>query len=117
MISSLAHSDADCKQVMHAHDMGLRCLTHFYSCMTTVQRKHAYRYAGAIEAGYLLDEMYVEAIADGSHLPAELLQLIYKVKGPRRVCLVTDSMCAAGMPTANILWAAFPASKRTAWPS
>ena len=98
VISSLAHSDADCKQVMHAHDMGLRCLTHFYSCMTTVQRKHAYRYAGAIEAGYLLDEMYVEAIADGSHLPAELLQLIYKVKGPRRVCLVTDSMCAAGMP-------------------
>ena len=40
----------------------------------------------------------MEAIADGSHLPAELLQLIYKVKGPRRVCLVTDSMCAAGMP-------------------
>ena len=98
VVTSLAHSDADCRQVMHAHDLGLRCLTHFYSCMTTVQRKHAYRHAGAIEAGYLLDEMYVEAIADGSHLPAELLQLIYKVKGPRRVCLVTDSMCAAGMP-------------------
>ena len=26
------------------------------------------------------------------------MKLIYKVKGPRRVCLVTDSMCAAGMP-------------------
>ena len=117
MISSLAHSDADCKQVMHAHDMGLRCLTHFYSCMTTVQRKHAYRYAGAIEAGYLLDEMYVEAIADGSHLPAELLQLIYKVKGPRRVCPVTDSMCAAGMPDGEYSLGGVPASKRTAWPS
>lgn len=98
IVSSLAHSDADCRQVMHAHDLGLRCLTHFYSCMTTVRRKNAYRYAGAIEAGYLLDEMYVEVIADGSHLPAELLALIYKVKGPRRICLVTDAMCAAGMP-------------------
>lgn len=96
--TSVAHSDADCRQVMHAHDLGVNCLTHFYSCMTTVQRKNAYRHAGAIEAGYLLDEMYVEAIADGSHLPAELLQLIYKIKGPRRTCLITDSMQAAGMP-------------------
>ncbi|WP_367924750.1 N-acetylglucosamine-6-phosphate deacetylase [uncultured Ruthenibacterium sp.] len=98
IVTSIAHSDADCRQVMHAHDLGLRCMTHFYSCMTSVQRKHAYRCAGAVEAGYLLDEMFVEVIADGSHLPAELLQLIYKVKGARRICLITDSMCAAGMP-------------------
>lgn len=98
VITSLAHSDADYAQVSHAHDLGLRCLTHFYSCMTTVRRRHAYRYAGAIEAGYLLDELYVEAIADGSHLPAELLQLIYKIKRPHRICLVTDSISAAGMP-------------------
>lgn len=98
IITSLAHSDADFAQVRHAHDLGLSCLTHFYSCMTTVRRKNAYRYAGAIEAGYLLDELYVEAIADGSHLPAELLQLIYKCKRPHRICLVTDSILAAGMP-------------------
>lgn len=98
IITSLAHSDADFAQVVHAHDMGLSCLTHFYSCMTTVRRKNAYRFAGAIEAGYLLDQLYVEAIADGSHLPAELLRLIYKIKGAQHICLVTDSMSAAGMP-------------------
>jgi len=98
VVTSLAHSDADYHQVAHAHDLGLSCLTHFYSCMTTVRRKNAYRFAGAIEAGYLMDEMYVEAIADGSHLPAELLQLIYKVKKPHRICLVTDSISAAGLP-------------------
>ena len=54
--------------------------------------------AGAIEAGYLLDDMYVEIIADGCHLPPELLKLIYKVKGSDRICLITDSMRAAGMP-------------------
>lgn len=98
IITSLAHSDADYAQVAHAHALGLSCLTHFYSCMTTVRRKNAYRYAGAIEAGYLMDELYVEAIADGSHLPAELLRLIYKVKKPHRICLVTDSIAAAGLP-------------------
>ena len=98
VVTSLAHSDADYHQVVHAHNLGLSCLTHFYSCMATVRRKNAYRYGGAIEAGYLLDELYVEAIADGSHLPAELLQLIYKVKKPHRICLVTDSIRAAGMP-------------------
>lgn len=98
VIASMAHSDADCRQVMAAYDGGLAALTHFYSCMSGVTRKNAYRVAGAIEAGYLLDDLYVEVIADGCHLPAELLKLIYKVKTSSRICLVTDSMRAAGMP-------------------
>lgn len=98
IVSSLAHSDADCQQVLRAYEHGIRALTHFYSCMTTVKRVNAFRVAGAIEAGYLLDDLYVEVIADGRHLPKELLQLIYKIKGPDRICLVTDSMRAAGMP-------------------
>ena len=111
VVTSLAHSDADYSQVVHAHDLGLSCLTHFYSCMTTVRRKNAYRFGGAIEAGYLLDELYVEAIADGSHLPAELLQLIYKVKKPHRICLVTDSISAAGMPDGEYVLGGLPCVK------
>lgn len=111
VITSLAHSDADYRQVVHAHQLGMRCLTHFYSCMTTVRRKNAYRYGGAIEAGYLLDELYVEAIADGSHLPAELLQLIYKVKKPQHICLVTDSIRAAGMPDGEYVLGGLPCIK------
>lgn len=98
IVSSLAHSDATCEEVFRAYENGITALTHFYSCMTTVKRVNAFRVAGAIEAGYLLDDLYVEVIADGCHLPKELLQLIYKVKGPERICLVTDSMRAAGMP-------------------
>ena len=98
IVSSLAHSDADCRQVMRAYENGMAALTHFYSAMTGVKRVNAYRTAGAVEAGYLLDDLYVEVIADGRHLPGELLQLIYKVKGADRICLVTDSMRAAGMP-------------------
>ncbi len=98
IISSLAHSDADLSQVYRAYENGMTALTHFYSCMTTVRRVNAFRVAGAIEAGYLLDDLYVEVIADGCHLPEELLSLIYKIKGPEKICLVTDSIRAAGMP-------------------
>ena len=34
----------------------------------------------------------------GKHLPAELLKLIYKIKGEDRIALITDSMRGAGMP-------------------
>lgn len=98
IISSLAHSDASCEQVFRAYENGISALTHFYSAMSGVKRINAYRVAGAIEAGYLLDDLYVEVIADGKHLPKELLQLIYKIKGADRICLVTDSMRAAAMP-------------------
>lgn len=97
ILASAAHTDADCQCIMDAYDSGVRLLTHFYSGMTGVHRRNAYRIAGAVEAGYLIDDMYVEIIADGSHLPKELLQLILKIKGPDRICLVTDSMRAAGM--------------------
>lgn len=98
IVSSLAHSDATCEQVFHAYESGVAALTHFYSGMASVRRINAYRVAGAVEAGYLLDDLFVEVIADGKHLPKELLQLIYKVKGADRICLVTDSMRGAGMP-------------------
>jgi N-acetylglucosamine-6-phosphate deacetylase len=66
--------------------------------MSGVTRRNAFRYAGVIESAYLLDEMDVEIIADGVHLPAPLLKLVYKLKGPGRIALITDAMRAADMP-------------------
>ena len=54
--------------------------------------------AGVIESAFLIEDMTVEIIADGAHLPAPLLKLIYRFKGADRIALVTDSMRAAGMP-------------------
>ena len=42
--------------------------------------------------------MNVEVIADGCHMPVELLQMIYKIKGPDRIILISDAIMAAGMP-------------------
>ena len=98
VIGSIGHTDSTADQVIAAHkEGGYDLLTHMYSCMNMTRRHEGWRRAGAVEAAYLLDDMYVEAIADGCHLPAELLQLIYKIKGEDRMILVTDSMRAAGM--------------------
>jgi N-acetylglucosamine-6-phosphate deacetylase len=40
--------------------------------------------------------MYVEIIADGKHLPPELIKLILKIKGTDKVALATDSQAPAG---------------------
>ncbi|MBS1522516.1 MAG: N-acetylglucosamine-6-phosphate deacetylase [Bacteroidetes bacterium] len=98
VLPAIAHTDAVYEDVIEAFNNGYTLATHFYSAMSGVMRRNAFRYAGVIESAYLIDDMDVEIIADGIHLPKPLLQLIYKIKGPKRTALITDAMRAAGMP-------------------
>jgi N-acetylglucosamine-6-phosphate deacetylase len=98
ILVSLAHTDAIYEEVIEGFENGYTLATHLYSAMSGVTRRNAYRYAGVIESAFLIDEMAVEVIADGIHLPAPLLKLIYKIKGPHKIALITDAMRAAGMP-------------------
>ena len=98
VLAALAHTDAVYEEVVEAVKNGYTLSTHLYSGMSGVTRKNAFRYAGVIESSLLMDELDVEIIADGIHLPAPLLKLIYKVKGPYKTALITDAMRAAGMP-------------------
>ena len=98
ILASIAHTDAIYEQVEEAFENGFTHITHLYSCTSGVRRVNAYRYSGVIESAYLIDDMSVEIIADGHHLPKSLLKLIYKIKGSSRIALVTDSMRGAGMP-------------------
>lgn len=98
ILPAIAHSDAIYEQVQEAYENGYTHITHLYSGMSGVRRINAYRYAGVIESAFLIDDMTVEIIADGCHLPASLLKLIYKLKGASKTALVTDSMRGAGMP-------------------
>lgn len=98
ILAAVAHTDAIYEEVIEAFDNGYTLATHLYSAMSGVTRKNAFRHAGVIESAFLIDEMDVEIIADGVHLPAPLLKLVYKIKGANRTALITDSMRAAGMP-------------------
>lgn len=95
ILASIGHSNAIYEEVIEAFEIGFTHITHLYSGMSGVRRINAYRYAGIIESAYLIDDMTVEIIADGKHLPASLLKLIYKIKGAENIALVTDSMRAA----------------------
>ena len=97
ILLSIGHSDALFDETIKAYECGFTTVTHLYSCTSTVRRINAYRFAGIIEAAFLLDGMMVEIIADGKHLPASLLKLVYKIKGPERTCLVTDAIDVAGL--------------------
>ena len=96
ILAAIAHTDAIYDDVVKAYEHGYSLATHFYSAMSGVTRRNAFRYAGVIESVYLIDEIDVEIIADGVHLPAPLLKLIYKIKGVNRIALITDAMRAAG---------------------
>ena len=98
ILPAIAHTDAIYEEVEKAFHAGFTHVTHLYSCMSTIMRRNAFRYAGTLEAAYLIDDMTVEIIADGVHLPKSLLQFAYKFKGADKIALCTDSMRGAGMP-------------------
>lgn len=98
ILAAVGHSDAEHEEMEAAWKAGYTHVTHLYSGMSTVHRRNLFRHGGVVEAAYLIDDMTVEIIADGKHLPAELLQFVYKFKGPEKTALITDSMRGAGMP-------------------
>ena len=98
ILFSAAHTSATYDDISRAYDHGLTMLTHFYSGMSGIKREKGRRILGAIESGYLIDDLYVELICDGYHLPPELLNMIFKLKKHEKITATSDSMRAAGMP-------------------
>jgi len=112
ILVSIAHTDAISDCVYEAYENGFTHITHLYSCTSNVRRINAYRYAGVTESAYLIDEMTVEIIADGCHLPKSLLQLVYKIKGADKIALVTDSMRGAGMTEGETILGSLDSGQR-----
>lgn len=94
--ASIGHSSAEDFHVHQAVQHGFQSVTHMYSMTSSIVRINCYRHPGINEAAYLEDELYLEAIADGHHLPDTLLKLMIKNKTYDKIILVTDSMSAAG---------------------
>ena len=97
VVASFGHTDGVYSELKPAIDRGCRLATHLYSGMNCVTRRNLIRNLGAVETTFLEDDVYAEIICDGIHLPVEVLKLIIKIKGVDKLCMVTDSMRAAGM--------------------
>lgn len=96
VIASVGHSDAIYDDLKPAMKNGLNLVTHLYSCTSTITRDHGFRRLGVIETAYLEDDLYIEIICDGKHLPPELIRMILKCKDTDKIALITDSMEIAG---------------------
>lgn len=85
---NMGHSDATARQAREGKRAGASGVTHLFNAM----RPFHHREAGLAGFALLDPDLYVEAIADGVHLGPEALALVLKVKDPKRIILVSDSV-------------------------
>lgn len=96
IMPAIAHTNAIAAEAYAAFDAGFSHVTHFY-CATSIGHKvNGIVYGGVNEATFLRDDISIELIADGRHLPHENLFLAYRIKGADMTALITDAMRAAG---------------------
>lgn len=92
IFTAVTHTEAEYEEIKSAFADGFKHAAHFYNAMPGFHKRREYKYEGTVESVYLTKGMSVEVIADGRHLPATILKLVYKLKGVENTCLVTDSM-------------------------
>ena len=92
------HSDAWDEDARAAFEHGMRSVTHTFNCMSSARRRGVYRVAGLLEFALSEPDISCELIADGHHVSPTLMKMLYRAKGPRGICLVTDATAGAGLP-------------------
>ena len=96
ILCAAAHTNANATEIMDAFDWGFSHVTHFYNAVTTYHKENLIPHAGVVEATYIRDDVTIELIGDGRHVPKESFLLAWKIKGPERLAIITDAMRAAG---------------------
>ena len=91
---AIGHTSATSSQIRAAVDAGAQLSTHLGNGAHRTLRRHP---------NYLWDQMAEDRlsasiIADGHHLPAEVVKTIVRAKTPARTILVSDESGLAGLP-------------------
>lgn len=90
---SLGHTAADYECSSEAMRAGAHHVTHLYNAMLPL----AHREPGLIGAAMDDPECMVELICDGYHIHPSVIRATFRMFGPERVILISDSMRATGM--------------------
>lgn len=91
IICAVAHTDAIAEEAVAGYEAGFSHVTHFYNATTAYKKRDQVVTAGVVEATYLNDDVTVELICDGKHIPHKCLLLALKIKGPDKVIGITDA--------------------------
>jgi len=101
VIVAIGHSAATYEQTRAGIAEGITQATHLFNAMT----KFHHREPGVVGAVLESDKVMAEIIADGVHVHSALLNLVLKMKGHEKVCLVSDSVDPAGLGEGDFtLW-------------
>jgi N-acetylglucosamine-6-phosphate deacetylase len=92
------HSDAWDEDARAAFNRGMQSVTHTFNCMSGARRRGIYRVAGLLEFALSEPAISCELIADGHHVSPTLMKMLYRAKGAKGICLVTDATAGAGLP-------------------
>lgn len=90
---SIAHTDCSYEEAVALFNAGAAHLTHLYNAMPGIH----HRTPGPIGAGSEREKVYAELICDGVHIHPSAVRMAFKLF-PGRICLISDSMRACGMP-------------------
>lgn len=96
VLTSVAHTRAKYEDVHAANEAGMTHATHFYNAMPVVYKNREFKTPGTVESIFAEENMTVEMIADGIHVPPVMLRMIYQIKGVEKTALITDALaCTA----------------------
>jgi N-acetylglucosamine-6-phosphate deacetylase len=98
IVASGGHSDANDLEARAAFEYGMRRVTHTFNAMSSARRRGIHREAGLLEFALSEPDIVCELIADGHHVSPTLMKMLYRAKGPEKICLVTDATAGAGLP-------------------
>jgi len=88
IVVSMGHSEATYADAEAGFHAGARGITHIFNAM----RGFHHREPGIAGFGLASPHVYTEVIADPYHLHLETIRLIFSIKPPDRIVLVSDSV-------------------------
>ena len=96
-VVSIGHSDATYDEALESFEEGISHATHLFNAMSG----YHHREPGVIGAVLDSSRVTAEVIADGLHIFPSALRLALAAKGYDKICLITDSILAAGLGDGN----------------
>jgi N-acetylglucosamine-6-phosphate deacetylase len=96
-VAASGHSAAREEDITPHFSLGLRHMIHIWSGQSTTVREGPWRKPGMLEVSLTAEQLTVEMIGDGKHLPPTLMKLAYRCIGADRLCLISDATSGAGL--------------------
>lgn len=98
-VVSVAHTGADYETANSSFRAGANHVTHLYNAMTAF----GHRETGVAGAASDNKNVFVELICDGEHVHPSMVRATFQMFGADRICIISDSMSAAGMQDGEYL--------------